>query len=66
MEDTGLEDTGLRSWIPMNEISVPCLLERMQMSLTDVGDQFNGRLVIEEIVRWYLLTVSTEARARVE
>ena len=66
MEDTGLEDTGLRSWIPMNEISVPCLLERMQMNLTDVGDQFNGRLVIEEIVRWYLPTWSTEARARVE
>ena len=66
MEDTGLEDTGLKLWILMKEISVPCLLERMSMELTDVGDQFNGRLVIEEIVRWYLLTVSTEARARVE
>ena len=45
----------------MKEISVPCLLERMSMELTDVGDQFNGRPVIEELVRWYMLTLSTEA-----
>ena len=45
----------------MTEISVPCLLERMSIELTDVGDLINGRLVIEEIVRWYMLTVSTEA-----
>ena len=49
----------------MKEISVPCLLERMSMELIDMGDLINGRLVIEELVRWYVLTLSTEARARV-
>ena len=45
----------------MTEISVPCLLERMAIELTDVGEHIDGRLVIEELVRWYMLTWSTGA-----